>query len=368
MKQLCKLKRIFLLLLIPLSFGLTYLVKHNSYIAEEIFAKKIYHVYSQILSSITGILPISIGELVVLAVPILITTYLVSWILRVVKAKENRAFLVGKGILNAGVTIGILLFMYTIGCGVNYYRYSFAYYSGLEIQESSKEELYELCQSLSERANSLRDQLDSEDVAGVFTLSMSWTELSKEMVVAYQNLAKDYKVLEGKYSVAKPLLVSKVMSRMELTGIFFPFTMEANVNVDIPDYSLPSTIAHEMAHTRGFMREDEANYIAYLACNASDNLEIQYSGVMEALIIAGNALYDKDVDLYREVAATYNNEVRVDLNANSEYWRQFENKTVSNIAEQVNNTYLILNDQEDGVQSYGRMVDLLLAEYRKSKQ
>ena len=56
------------------------------------------------------------------------------------------------------------------------------------------------------------------------------------------------------------------MSRTEITGIFIPFTMEANVNVDIPDYSLGSTMCHELAHLHGFIREDEANYISYLAC------------------------------------------------------------------------------------------------------
>ncbi len=368
MKQLWKLKRIILLLLIPLSFGLTYLVKHNTYIAEEVFAKRIYYVYSQLYSTISGILPFSLGELVVLAIPVILTYYTIRWVLRIIKTKDNKAFLVGKGILNAGVLVAILLFMYTIGCGVNYYRYSFTTYSGLTIQESSVDELYELCMSLSVRANQLRDQIDNEDVAGAFLLSMSYGELSKEMVKAYDNLAKDYPILDGNYPGAKPLLVSKLMSRMQLTGIFFPFTMEANVNIDIPDYSLPSTIAHEMAHLRGFMREDEANYIAYLACVASNHPQIQYSGVMEALIIAGNALYDKDIERYHEVSATYSNPVRIDLNANSDYWRQFENTVTSNIAEQVNNTYLIMNDQKDGVQSYGRMVDLLLAEYRKFKQ
>ncbi len=378
MKRLIKLKRVFILLLIPLSFFITYLAKANSTFAEEVFAKRIYHVYSIVISTITGFIPFSIGEVTLLITPILLTIVFVRFILRVVRCKtENgqnqkiralRGYLIKKGMLNVGCVLSILFFIYTIGCGVNYYRYPFSHYSNLTIQDSSEEELKELCLSLSDRANMIRSQINSEDIFGVYKFSASNSKMNEEVVKAYHNLSEKYPILSGSYPKAKPLIASKIMSRMELTGIFWPFTMEANVNIDIPDYSIPSTMAHEMAHLRGFMREDEANYISYLACTASDHKEIQYSGLMLALIISGNALYDKNPELYYEVSSTYSTKVRIDLNANSEYWRQFENKTISNIADQINNTYLKMNDQEDGVQSYGRMVDLLLAEYRASKQ
>ena len=44
------------------------------------------------------------------------------------------------------------------------------------------------------------------------------------------------------------------------------------------------------------------------------------------------------------------------------YWRQFETK-VAEISDKVNDSYLKANNQEDGVKSYGRMLDLLLAYY-----
>ncbi len=378
MKRLIKLKRIFILLLIPLSFLITYLAKANRTFAEEVFAKRIYHVYSIVISNITGIFPFSIGEITLLITPILLTVILIRFILKVVRCttkkdqdkikQPTRGYLIRKGFLNVGCALSILLFMYTIGCGVNYYRYPFSYYSNLTIQDSTESELKELCLSLSNQANMIRSQITSEDNFGVFKFSESISNVNGEIVKAYHNLSKKYPILSGSYPKAKSVIVSRFMSRMEITGIFWPFTMEANVNVDIPEHSIPATMAHEMAHLRGFMREDEANYIAYLACTSSDNLEIQYSGVILALIISGNALYDKNPDLYYEVSSTYSTKVRIDLNANTEYWRQFENKTISDIADQINNTYLIMNDQEDGVQSYGRMVDLLLAEYRASKR
>jgi hypothetical protein len=345
-----------------------FVAKRSTFIAEEFFAKRIYRIYSIVVAQITGIVPYSLGEMLILLMPLGVTILMVCFVLHTIKGKGRRKVIIGKATINILCTFGILYFLYTIGCGVNYYRYSISYYLELQIQESTEEELFELCYSLAQRANSLRELTTQEDEFGVFELSMSTSELGEETLKAYAKVADNYPILSGWYPKAKPLLLSDVMSRMQLTGIFLPFTMEATVNVATPDYSIPSTMCHEMAHQRGFMREDEANYIAYLVCVNSDNVDLQYSGIMQALIIAGNTLYDKNVELYREVSATFHVDVRMDLNANTEYWRQFDNQAISNAVEQINNTYLKMNDQEDGVQSYGRMVDLLLAEFRLSKK
>ena len=143
--------------------------------------------------------------------------------------------------------------------------------------------------------------------------------------------------------------------------------METNINVDVPDYSIPSTIMHELSHSYGFMREDEANFISFLGCIQSESLEFQYSGYMHALIHAGNKLAGIDMDLYTELNKTYDPGVRLDLNANSDYWDQFEDTVIQEVSNVVNDTYLKANNQSDGVASYGRMVDLLLAWYRLQK-
>ena len=112
------------------------------------------------------------------------------------------------------------------------------------------------------------------------------------------------------------------------------------------------------------MREDEANYLAYLACMAGNSREFQYSGTVEALIHATNALYGKNQELHREVMNTLSDGVRRDLAADSAYY--YAHKTsFGNFSESVNDAYLRINDQSDGVASYGRMVDLLLARYRQ---
>lgn len=365
MKSLFKYKRIYILILIPISLLMIFAARKSSYFAEQVYAKHLYKWISQIISTITGILPFSIAELLVVLLPIVILFILVRFIIRMIKVRENRRERLVKGILNVMCTTGIVLFSFTMLGGLNYYRYTFSHYSNLDIAESSVEELYSLTKNLTMQAVELREQIPKTDENGVFMLSVSTYKLEKTARKAYRELAKDYPILSGSYGPAKPVLLSKLMSTTEITGVFFPFTMEANVNVDIPDFTIPVTMLHEMAHLRGFMREDEANYLAYLAGMRSDSVEFRYSAVMDALTVAGNALYGEDRDLYFEIRELYSDGMLKDIKSNAEYWFQYDDTVISTVSNKINDTYLKANAQSDGVQSYGRMLDLLLAQYRK---
>ena len=75
--------------------------------------------------------------------------------------------------------------------------------------------------------------------------------------------------------------------------MFSPFTIEANYNQDIPDYEIPYTVCHELAHLKGWIREDEAGFIAYLACRESQEPALQYSGTLNALSYAMSAFVQR---------------------------------------------------------------------------
>ncbi|MBH1941580.1 DUF3810 domain-containing protein [Mobilitalea sibirica] len=365
MKKVLKLKRIYLLILLPVSLILTVVARNSSFFAEQVFARYIYKWISQIISLITGILPFSLAEILVLLLPFAVFLLFIRFLYRFIKKKNERKTILLKGILNILCSVSVLLFLFTIFAGINYHRYSFSHYAKLEVRESSVDELYALTESLAIQANELRAKVPVTDEEGVFQLSESNYQLAKKAEQAMRQLSKEYSVLGGRYGKAKPIMLSSVMSYTEITGIFIPFTMEANVNVDIPDYTIPATMLHEMAHLRGFMREDEANYIAYLAGMESDSVEIKYSSTMLALTIARNALYKQSPDLYFKVMNQCSKEVLKDIRANVEYWVEYEDTVVSTVANKVNDTYLKANAQADGVKSYGRMLDLLLAKYRK---
>jgi hypothetical protein len=364
MIKLLKLKRIYLLLLFPLSFLLIFIAKTSIFFAEQIYALHIYKWLSQIISLITGLVPISLAELLIIILPIVLIILLIKFIIRIYRDREARKVNLAKGLINVLCMVSVLLFLFTILAGLNYYRYPFSYYSNLEIDKYSLEELYDMTSQLAVQANDLRSSIPQVNEDGVFKLSMSKYKLAKEANKAMRKLSKEYPVFKGLYGSPKPILLSKLMSYTEITGIFIPFTMEANVNVDVPDYTIPFTMCHEMAHQRGFMREDEANYIGYLVGMSSDNVELMYSSTMYALVTSGNALYRQAPDLYFEIISSYSEGVVKDIRANINYWSKYEDNVISVISDKVNDTYLKANSQSDGVKSYGRMVDLLLAKYR----
>ena len=364
--KVLKKKRLWLLLLFPLTFFISALAKRSVFFAEEVFAKRIYKVHSMVVSAVTGWIPFSVAELIVFVGPMVCLVILIRFIIHIVRNKENRFARCLLGIINVACVAAVILFVYVIGCGVNYHRVSVAEYRGITVRDSSKEELYDLCIELAEQAVALRAELTGyEDEDGVFRLPVSNRELSKQVQEAYENLEEDLPILRGMYPAPKCITSSKMFSAMEITGVFTCWTMEANVNVDIPDYSRAYTMAHESAHLRGFMREDEANFLAYLACMSSEDPVVRYSGTMLALIYAGNALAGQDMELYGELWSTYHEGMGRDFRDNSAYWKQYEDTVISETADKVNDVYLKANEQEDGVKSYGRVVDLLLAEYRE---
>ena len=346
----------------PVGFLCYLLAKNNRDIAENFFNGCIYKVYGHVMSFLNGLLPFSVAEWLLILFALGLAAFPVVSVIRIIRSKE-KLFTVLDSIRFLLIVTGIVFLWFMIGAGTNYYRYEFSEFSGLEIKESTVDELYSLCEELIEKTNRARAELGiSDDEA--FVSAMSDRERFGECREAMNKLSEKYEVLEGYYPYAKPVFFSKVLSEFNITGVYFPWTVEANVNIDITDYSKACTTCHELSHLRGFMREDEANFIGYLACVNSDSPELRYSGYMLALIYAGNKLYEADKDRYMQLRDRYCNGIIIDFTENSKYWEQFKDTSLSKAGEKMNDTYLKINNVEDGTKSYGRMVDLLLAEYR----
>ncbi len=307
----------------------------------EWYAQGIYTMIVGIYGRICGIFPISVVEIMLYVGIIWLIWYILSHLSRPASIASALIFVTG-----------LLAFLYTSNCGVNYYRRPFSDYLGLEIRDSSVEELYTLCEYLTEKVNETVDN---------YVYERSWTLTGQEAML---HLGCEYPQLSGYYPRPKGLLVSRILSVQQLSGVYSPFTVEANYNQEMTDYNIPHTICHELSHLRGFMREDEANFIGYLACISSENEAFQYSGYLTGWVYAGNALAKQDGELYGRLYERLDGQAVKDLQANNAFWNRFEGK-VAEVSNQMNDVYLKANNQTDGVQSYGRMVDLMLAYYRE---
>ncbi|QXM06174.1 DUF3810 domain-containing protein [Crassaminicella indica] len=350
------------ILLIPITSSLFHIASLHPQLIETVYANIIYKQIMQILSSITGIFPFSLAEFLVISLIFFFIKMFIQTILCFIKNKNQRKFTILNCIGNMIVFVSIIYFVFIMIWGFNYCRLPFSKIANLEIKPSTVQELEILCNHLIEKANDLRSQV-IENKDGIMMLPKGSSDVFLRASKGYEKAANIYPELGRKYGRPKRITFSHLMSYTGIAGIYCPFTGEANVNTAISDSSIPSTACHEMAHQRGFSREDEANYIAYLTCSMHPDKDFQYSGTLLALIHSMNALYKVDLKKYKKLQEKYSEGLKRDLSYLRSFWQQYKGP-IERTSTRLNNAYLKANHQKDGVHSYGRMVDLLLAENR----
>ena len=324
------------------------------------YAVTVYPAIVGTLGRLTGLFPFSVVEIGLYALILFCLFFLVKNLRRPKKLLSG-AFLL----------VSILALVFTLNCGINYYRQPFSAGSGLTLRKSSTDELYALCSYLVDQVGAAKADLDAqapyadqtEDTPPpAFRDIRRYSSAGRS---AMEKLGELFPDLDGFYPQPKALIVSRILSVQQLCGIYSPFTVEANYNREMPRYNIPHTICHELSHLKGFMREDEANFIGYMACIGSDDPEFRYSGYLTGWVYAGNALAKADMDAYITLHQKLPPEAVVDLAYNNSYWNHFDGR-VAEASTRMNDTYLKLQNQTDGVKSYGRMVDLMLAYYAES--
>lgn len=326
------------------------------------YSAHVYLLFVNTLGRLMEIFPFSVSELMlyILTVTLIITLlYLMIQTARKAAGKQEWV----SWALNVYLAVAVLLFLFGVNCGVNYHKESFSESSGIIAEKYSAQELSEVCQWLAEKVNERCAQVE-RDSDGVMRLS-SAKKTNAEAVMAMKKLGQQYPELSGYFPKPKNLMFSWILSVQDLTGIYSPFTVEANYNNAMLDYNIPFTACHELSHLRGFMQEEEANFIAFLASSGSEDIGFQYSGYLMGWRYCMNVLYQADYEAWEEIRSRIDERVEADLEANREFWQKYDGK-IAEVSNKVNDTYLKANDQSDGVQSYNRMVDLIVA-YKKQE-
>ena len=176
-------------------------------------------------------------------------------------------------------------------------------------------------------------------------------------------LSEKYPSLRSYYPPLKPVMMSELMCYGHITGVFSFFSMESNYNKnDVPE-NRGFVFCHELSHMTGFMREDEANFISCLACAGSGDPYLRYSGCYNELIYLLNAYYPEvPSEEYSRILSMLPESVLKQMRMENEFWDRYRTD-FGEAAEAMNDVYLKINHQSDGTKSYGRVVDLLIADY-----
>ena len=190
-------------------------------------------------------------------------------------------------------------------------------------------------------------------------------EMNDKLLTAYDRVSLEYPFIRTMKSRVKTVAASRLMSYTHITGVYTYFTGEANLNTHFPDYTLPFTAAHEMAHQRGIARENEASFVAFLACTASEEPYIRYAGYLNLYEYVTAVLYHADKEAHFALLKTLHPAVLGELRAYDAFFEEFADAPMADLSDAVNDTFLKLNGNEAGTASYGLVVELAVAYYRK---
>lgn len=348
--------------LLPAAVGVHLLAAQAPSWVERLYARGLYPLVAAALSWLTGLLPFSVAELHLAAAVVLAVMGMVAFVRGLARSAGRRWRVAGRALRRLWAGAGIAYALFVGLWGLNYRRQPMAESLGLVVRPAPPSELAAVAAELADEANRARVGLP-EDGAGVFRLTDGLRGTLRRVPLGFAAAARTHPLLAGASSPPKAALLSPLLSRMGITGIFCPFTGEAHVNADVPAPDLPFTASHELAHGHGFAREEEASYAGYLACLSHPDPGFRYSGVLMASAYAQSALARADRQAARRVEAARSAAVRRDLDALRE-WAARHQGPVEEASRRVNDAYLRAHGEADGVRSYGRMVDLLLAERR----
>ena len=289
------------------------------------------------LGKVCYLVPFSVMEAVEVLAVLFGAGYVIWNVRAVARAKDGRRDRAYGAALGAAC---ILLSVWAGFCllwGVNYWTDSFQDKSGIYAQPVALEDLREVTAFFADRVSEMAGDV-RRDGHGLFAVPRE--EILANSVRAYDGLTEAFPFLAFDDPGVKPMAFSRLMSALDFTGFYSSFTGESNVNVDSPACMLPSTIAHELAHQRGFASEQECN------------------------LYLGNALYSQDPEGYWAIRETLAEEARLDLAYNNAYWAQFQNTAVQKASNKVYDGILKSYGDERGIQSYGTVVDLLVVYYK----
>ncbi|MBQ5972976.1 MAG: DUF3810 domain-containing protein [Oscillospiraceae bacterium] len=305
------------------------------------------------LSRVFSFVPFSAAE-ILLYLAILAVLFAVGrliWVL--ISGRAPRLRYLVRFVSSAALIAVIAAELYYILWGMNYFGKTLAEELGYDVHPRGAEELEALAVYLTEQANAAAKET-RRDETGALADGYTFDYLAEQVAAEFSGFSgRD----EAK---VKYVLASRWLSEFRTTGIFVAYTGESNVNRDNCVHSLSFSMAHETAHRWAVAREDEANFVAFLVLYDADEPLLRYNAYLTALRYVMSQLNGADRDAYARVYSLFGDEIRADNAEYSVYWSQFQSKAAE-VSEKTNNAYLTVNGQSDGVKSYGRMVDLLLA-------
>lgn len=336
-----------------------HLFSSSSIRVEHYYSTGIYPFISIFLWYLFGWLPFSIGDILYGVVSI----WLLLKIARTIKsAFRNELFFRGfiTGVQRLIVSLLLIYIIFNVLWGINYNRKGIASQLGLTVEKYTVNELKTLNGILLRKVNASSDSLLQKPA-----VAMSNEEIFIRSLSAYKELNKQYSFLNFHPTSVKKSLWGWLGNYFGFLGYYNPFTGEGQINTNIPRFLHPFTNCHEIAHQLGYAKENEANFVGYLAAASSEDLYFHYSAYLEIFLYANHNLFYIDsvaaISLLKELHPA----VKKDLKEWQQFISSYENP-FEPVIKWIYGKYLENNQQPSGMLSYDEVTGFLIAYYKKS--
>jgi len=322
----------------------------------EFYTRTVSNFCRVIVSYLFSVFPFSFSEIIIILLPFIV---LVLLILIIAKRISFKHF-----ILNLVGTFFVLFFLFVNIFGVCYFRKPLEVNMGFDMYTPSFDELVECADFLKDKLEKSADDIEfSSDYSS--TNPYDWGSLCKLVDKGYDKLEDEHPFLTAINVNAKKIALSSIMTYTHISGIYMPFTSEANVNTNYPDYVVAYSLAHEKAHQRGIAGEDEANFVAFLACVYSENEYLEYSALMSMYEYFLDEIYKSDPTAYYNMIESTDKRIVGEMYAYSVFFDKYRDSSASKVADTVNDTYIKAMGDSRGVESYSRVVELCVSYFKE---
>lgn len=149
------------------------------------------------------------------------------------------------------------------------------------------------------------------------------------------------------------------LSGFGASGIYNPFTGECNIDAGLHPIQKPYTIAHELTHACGITDEGFCNFVAYLVCTKSLNIDHRYSGYLMYWRTVGAEYKAVAPENYRALRASLPAAIITDLDEINATMLAMPN-FISNHT-YIYDAFLKSQGQQEGVESYNKVIGLVRA-------
>lgn len=330
----------------------------NSQWVELFYATKFYSALSFVLRLLLGWLPLSLGDI--------LYTFIIAWFIWKLWRFASKLFrrkLTRKWFWNTGnklLVIAMLVYIiFNIFWGINYNRKEISQQLGLKLEKPDTSQLKIIEALLVEKVNNSKQVLIRQG-KGYPTNK----ELFKRAEACYKQAENTFSFLSYHPASVKRSMFGLFGNYFGFTGYYNPFTGEAQVNTRVPKFILPYTTCHEIAHQLGYAKEEEANFVGYLAATSSSDTLFHYSTYLDLFVYANRQLFFADSTAAKALADQLLPEVKADIKEWREFLRKHKNPLEPVIRWAYGN-YLKANQQPKGMTSYDEVIADLIAFYNK---